>query len=755
MQCDKCGKNLPAGSQFCGFCGSHLVQKPQEALNGIKVKNDIKQSESSSPKRGLKRLVGIGLVIVSIFLLVFLVGVLLGHSKGEQNAYAILTDGKYELFQDTNKGTTIEIASSKSYDDTAELLTFSPDGKYVYYYSRYDEYTETGSLYRAEYAKLKRDSNKNDRYIELIAPNVRTGIEFLKNGSVIFQNEDDSLYCYNGEKVVLIAKSVTFYQLDQSNRMIYEAKSSNGARELYGINTDKLEEKNKLASGYDIICDRGDFDHISFIKKDDSNRTILYVVGFGKKAERIEDNVTVLAAKNGMIYFTKAEKSLSLYDYVEDTYQESDKNITEPDIENFVIPIYQYAEIDDDNPSEQNYEELYTSCTKSLYWFGTGGGWPFISTHSMEEALEIDFGENSEKIHAIVGEFVDKYKNLENEDGVILVTDEIKKELLKISQYAEKEDSKNNWLWLCREKKQVSTTHDYDAYYEAQDKYKEVEARNKKREALKSKDNAYPVLTLYCYEDGKKTAIHDDVLECEKFGGTVIFNTTDFVTEKLSIEEVKNTSDITQMFQIDYEDENYILCLDDAKTYQISEEAIETFTGLNSDSSIYIVNTDVFVNNNGELSVASAGDGLVKGATLIADESIILKFVDSTLYYVDNIYSNIYSDYGDLCIYKNGQTNRLAQDIRLDKITLYEDGMIFAHISYGSSYGYEVMMISPNGNTSLIEDDVTQYIRVAKDKLLYISDGDLYLVDGKKKRMIASDVDRVWSKNSMEEVKLL
>ncbi len=61
-------------------------------------------------------------------------------------------------------------------------------------------------------------------------------------------------------------------------------------------------------------------------------------------------------------------------------------------------------------------------------------------------------------------------------------------------------------------------------------------------------------------------------------------------------------------------------------------------------------------------------------------------------------------------------------------------------------------MIDSKGETTLIADDVTQYIRVDKSTLLYISDGDLYLYNGKEKNMVQSDVDWLWSQSSMDTV---
>lgn len=60
--------------------------------------------------------------------------------------------------------------------------------------------------------------------------------------------------------------------------------------------------------------------------------------------------------------------------------------------------------------------------------------------------------------------------------------------------------------------------------------------------------------------------------------------------------------------------------------------------------------------------------------------------------------------------------------------------MMLAYTGYESSSGRELSMINAKGESTLIGDNVTQYIRVDKSTLLYISDGDLYSYNGKKKK---------------------
>ena len=60
-------------------------------------------------------------------------------------------------------------------------------------------------------------------------------------------------------------------------------------------------------------------------------------------------------------------------------------------------------------------------------------------------------------------------------------------------------------------------------------------------------------------------------------------------------------------------------------------------------------------------------------------------------------------------------------------------------------------MFASDGTSTIVADDVTEYIRVDDKTLLYIADGDLYVYDEKERTRVEMDVDYVWSKEQMPE----
>lgn len=759
MFCPKCGGKLPDGSKFCSACGEKLTDATPEVQEELKVEDASVSAAPATPinipkpdfvqfkkKVGSKKIIAIAVAAVVVIVAILGLKTLFSGSSGD-NAYAYLSDGRYELITNLNKDQTIEIASSKSDSTMANLLAFSPDGKYIYYYTKYDSYSGTGSLCRAEYGKLKEDSSKNDKYIEIIATNVSLGFRFLEDGSVTYENSDSTLYYFNGEEPVQIAKNVSYYFTDASGKIVYATGDYSEGYTLYGVSLSDIDNKIKLASNFAYVHSATDFENILYTKYEDDGTETLYVVGFAKEAEKLAESVSNLTRVDGKTYFTAANGvMLSLYDFVEDAHADSDAGITEPNRDDFSIPEYSYEMVYGSDLSESDFDELYTSCTKDLYWFGKSTWW----SYSMSESLDRNWGDESDAIHAATQQFIDKFASSANEDGYILVTDEVKAALKNINTVANEEDWE--WLWFCYNKYQSGTTTDYDAYNAASDKWYEARNRISVRETLQNKENDYAVRTLYCFDKGTLTAVNETVLNANTYTGAIVFNTTDLITETVKLENVSSAYDVRSLFNINNEAENYII-LADGTSCRMSSSAAETFAEAydNGYATLYFTNKEVYMSeSNGALSMATISGGVVGDFTIVTDDAEILTVDGSTLYYASGSYQNNDVTYCDLYSCNNGTSTRMARDVILNNINLYGDGVILAYTGYRSYSGFELTMIDSKGETTLIGDNITQYIRVDKSTLLYISDGDLYSYNGKEKKMVRSEVDWLWSQNSME-----
>lgn len=775
MFCPNCGESIPDGSKFCGACGANLAELmgeypvvgvPDGAAKDALMEPPPEQLELVQPKakKDVKKFWIIGAAVAAVAVLVLLVrGVASMLGGGGDNAFVYFANGKYELLTNLAKNTSIEIASGRNDDTYGNFLTFSPDGKYVYYYTKYDASTGAGTLSRAEYGKLKADSEKNESYIEVIATNVQLGFRLLEDGRLTYLNGDNTLYYYDGRDATQIAKSVNYYCTDKKGRLVYETGTYSDGYTLYGIYLNNPEDKIKLASNYSSVYNSWSFyldsdvggylDNIFYSKDDNDGGSALYVVGFDKDAEKLGNNARMLGDFNGKFYYAVEDGAVSLYNYVQDDFQVEDAGVAEPDRDNFQIPTYSYDMITTDSTPESGYGELYTSCTRSLYWLGGSTWW----SYSMGDALGVNWGDNSDALYSALQDFINKYQNLADADGYIPVTDEVKADLQRINNTNPDPTNPNDanaWLELCFEKKQTGTTTDYEAYNTALEQYNAVKDRILIREQLRNPENDYPLAAIYCYESGKISTISEGVLAiADDYNGVILYRTADMVTDKLSIGSVASIYDVRSALDFGYEAQNHYVVLETGATGHVSASAAGTMADVDNDYYVYLYYVDgkVYMNDGDDaLYAADISQDAIGSFNILTDEAKILGVNGSTLYYAANLYTNNDYVYCDLYSVSGGESKRLVQDVIINNLTLYSDGAILAYTDYRGNYGFELTMVSAKGEKTRIADDVTQFIRVDKSTLLYISDEDLYSYNGKEKVSLQRDVDYVWSRNSME-----
>ena len=322
MFCPKCGKELPDNSKFCNACGERLadpIPMPQETSDTSPI--PVSAVSVDVPETGFvpqnKKAVSnkvIGIAAAAIVLIAAILGVCALLGSGSKNAYAYISDGKYQLISELDSDQSIEIDSSKSEDVHSLMLSFSRDGKYIYYYTKYDSDSGTGTLCRAEYGRLKADSAKNDKYIQVIAKNVSLGFQMLEDGTIAYRNSDGDLYCFDGEESVRIAKDVSRHSFDSTGRVVYATGNSTEGYTLYGALLNDPDFKTKLASNCADICTMADFENILYTKIEEDGSKSLYVVGFEKESEKLAEQVSILPRFSNMTFFTAANGStLSLY----------------------------------------------------------------------------------------------------------------------------------------------------------------------------------------------------------------------------------------------------------------------------------------------------------------------------------------------------------------------------------------------------------------------------------------------------------
>ena len=349
MYCPNCGAALPENSRFCGVCGAKIYEEenvttgPQETgTNNVEISGEKRNGDTAvPPKRKINRTTIIGIITAVVFaaVAIFLVRFLIS-SVSSKNAYVCLSNGKYEVIKDL-KDDPVEIESTRSSDFEENLVSFSPDGKYVYYLTEYDYSMDTGTLCRAKYGKLTDSSSKNEKYIEVISTNAYIGFRILDNGTVLYRKSDKTLYFYDGKTSTRIAKNADGFFTDGGEKTVYYSRDDYGKYTLYGSNVNDPEKVSKLASDISYTIDSDNLDSILYVKDDSYSERTLYTVGFDKDEEKLCENADVVYYGEDAKIYRSRTGTVRLYDYVIDEEPEKNsllkKNLK--DIENG-FPIY-------------------------------------------------------------------------------------------------------------------------------------------------------------------------------------------------------------------------------------------------------------------------------------------------------------------------------------------------------------------------------------------------------------------------------
>lgn len=703
MRCPRCGCEVMQGDKFCQRCGAKLdVVKKTKKINKKKV------------------LIA-GVIIVGLGIAGGAMGFTYNNFSKDKNAYIYFSDGSYKLLSNLKKDSSINLSDGNAdgYDKEG-LVTFSPDGKYVYYYSEYDTSNYSGTLYRSEVAKLSKNSERNEKYTDFIGNNIHASFKCVKDNGIVYKDTSNNLYYYNGKESVRIAKSILNYGTDGSEKIIYTVSNEDATDDrmetlrLYGISIDKPEEKKKMASDVDYIVDQGDFDNILYSKLNSEDGLDLYVVGFDKERECLGKNASTIYYQDGGIYYTAQNgNTVNLYDYVDDPKKDADKS-QEKEENVYYEPLDWYCYEDD-------YDEIYTSCTQACTFLDNE------EENTIEKQSEDEFQA-----------FTKKYKALENSAGYFVVNEEIKQDLIKLTEdYGEGDE--DEWLEFCFSKETES---------ESSEEEMQEEYLNSLRTQLKDKANNYKLRDLCYYKDGKISTISKDVVATKGYANCFAYATKDMITNKIKLEDVNECEDVKELFKVTLNDQSCLIPYDsNLDTITFTKESNEYLKDVGSDEWIYVyyVGKNVYIlEYSGTLMTASVKDSKVGKFSKVA-ENVSYRGKSDTSYY----YSVEKDDgtYNDLYFCTDGESKLEAEDIDIDTLAVYDDGTVIV-TDLGTDYDlYELSTITESGKETIIADDVSEYAKVDDKNILYISDGDLYVYNGEERKLLSIDVDYFWVKD--------
>jgi predicted nucleic acid-binding Zn ribbon protein len=686
MFCPNCGNKIPDDSAFCGVCGSPI------------------EPEKTPGNKGALKIILIFALVIAIaggaVLGVFKSGIIKKNSKSNAPNYCVwVSDDTYNFTKDYRKKDvkSIKIGSLKqNYSKELsqyKIVSMTKDGKYLYYFNRLENNGSRGVLYRAELGKLKDGSNKNDNYIIKIDSDVYTGITVRDDNTILYSKPDSDasyskIYYFDGKESVVLAKGV----LDSNvvNDYLYYTKTKDGGDSfaLYCQTIGKTDSEVKIAS--DVA--EGNF----------------YCVG--------DENVAYTKEVND-------DLSTTLALYIGGISTDSQKLC-------------------------DNFYDSYWTCTLQNVNSISNKAFFYLT----EKTTEVNLAEYVDNPHAA------------SDAGMVEPS-------YSDSKY-QKSVQKTDWWGDTY----TTTETDYDAYQADYEKYSEAQERIELMEYLENNTITDSSYSLYFYD----IAVGEPVLVAEQIDTSLIYPSLGFSHSTAGAVYLKKDDKIEKISidTIISEDfDSYYLsgAASRVETYYY-EHAVNTDTiymtmvgGTEQEVSAEKFNFDdqseaidfVLYNNGKNVAIMShdyedyASDIFVASVTnKTIGEFSSISSKDAIYIYSKND-KLMYVNGSDVYLYNNGKHICLLQDVDAsyyydDNISWYTDGTGLANVDYDSTYGGTLYSLTEEGKSTKIADDVREYRALDNGKVMYLTDDNLKLYDGKNSKTIAQSVDMFWTLHERE-----
>ncbi len=301
----------------------------------------------------------------------------------------------------------------------------------------------------------------------------------------------------------------------------------------------------------------------------------------------------------------------------------------------------------------------------------------------------------------------------------------------------------NAWGWM---------TTDWDAYEEAYEKWYAVENRNYIRQSLKDTEYNITTYNLSRYENGKDTLLAEGLAFAPTYSaadGIYLYARAD--------QEISAVCDVQDL---EYGEQVYEKMDAAERSWYQHVGGAESEFDLDEDGdigSLFILNGSeavltAYEDGESEIRAYSVGkNGLTFVSTITDDDYTgITKGrsggKDAVYYFTD-----MDSDYsaGELMRYAGGKSESVAKDA--GQVEILDDGAVFKmeDVDYNDRRGVTecTLYVMRDGKGERIADDVavSGVAFLDSKRVVYVSDGDLYVWNGRDSEKLASDVEYFWS----------
>lgn len=575
------------------------------------------------------------------------------------------------------------------------LVWQSKDGAALYFLARvgYD----TATLYRADIGQMKPGSDKNDTCIEKLDGGVFTNSVRQAADGLLYEKSGDSgrrLYYYNGrESIKLIDGGWEESRLtDGETGLLYMTRNQvDGTRTLYYQPLTEDGEREKLAAGITSFYYTNGV--LLYTKYRDGAYDI-YTGGPGQESTKLVSGAgsTLSAWGKSFYYEVISHQELPLSQFVDDPNAPAD------------IPSGTAPSPRDPSPEDFRLD-VYRSTVEE---FERASGVSYVEW--CENRLEM----NAETEELFKEEMDRRY-------GPLYDTEAYEAER---AEYEE---------WLRRE--------EYDSL----------------RRQLRNRSVTVSQTQLYFFNGTESALICDDVstvIYRDAASQTALYskNQRGAVTEKLSISDIYDANQVEDWYyeqaQVTSESGLWYYTIGAAAEGELEMDGDFYVLGLLNGGKELLLK----LSDNSEVVSLPVTDGVLGKSVSIAEDVYTYQVSQdqSAVYY----YENVSDGTGDLRRYQNGVSEALATDVSCSDYVpsncVYSDGVTLGLRDLGSSGG--TLTRFEKGESTRVADDVTYYLRLSAQNILYLSDGNLYAYDGKEKQRLASDACLMWSTAAMDGV---
>lgn len=685
MKCNHCGKENSQDSAFCVYCGG-------------KIEGNAEETKVSKIKLPKKALFG-GLAVIAVGAAgVFGLVKAGGNSSSETSkALAYLKDGKIYYTDNMEKDKdALCVCEVKGTNDTYNSIRLSENGKYIYYYSRVnDDYN--GTLSRAEVGRLSDDEDKNEKYIDEFASDVKS-YDVLSDGEkCVYLKDNGKLVFFDGKNEEDIAREVEYYSLSKDEKTIYY-KNKENTYYVFDFNSSEAE---KLAENVNRFWGEST-EYVLYTVLDNEGNEALYMAKDGEE-ERISADLYEICSTDMSLgrayYIAERKENTSLYEWINDVYAEADAQLSEPSYYDYMTEIteseamsesdYEYYNIRYPEDKVYFYEYLYFNDEWNLYYY------------------------EKESYDELLGKwnYEDCYYN----------------------------DLTNQWFLFDNEK-----------YYEDMEAYNDAKVRIELRAELKENTLEHTQYDLYYVEKEKEAElVAENIITGSVFADAAAhvavyrrYEAAD-TPVKISMDDVRSVSEA--MWKIEEAEgepaanEEYYCRLSADETVLDGEGEIY-YVDVSTDGKTAMIR---FGNNadNSVLYQYTVKNGTLESGDKVAECVAWGRWREDGYYY----FKDVIDGYGSAYFYKNGDSKKVLSNVYTTDVRRYEDGNYLAYKDYDGQDGGSLRIYGANGDEIKVASGVENYAYITEKCILYKKNDALYVYTGKEEdRRIARDVDDYW-----------